>query len=324
MMTIQSSLPWLWTLPLTALVLFFPAVTFGTAIYAAAFETAGWAKKKTFLSKLARQCLNLSLSTGLIALLLPGAILATMLSLYPLRFPWPAIWPLSPYYALAVLVTCLGLVLLVLASVSWKACRKARWLRILLCGLGGVHLAAGLYTAGNAVLLERTAAVPMAGGSVWLDPFYAHFPLLAGGSGLLLAAIGLGGAGSLGLAYLVWRRNKDDFGRDYYRYALPRLVPGTLFLPLQLAGIVLMLLAFSEDPVRVMQNPFVVSSAGTGLGLCLLAIALAWRVRLSQTPMRHKPSMITTSLLTWLSLVAFLSAGVTAFWVPLASFLGFS
>lgn len=296
-------------MPLTALLLFFPAATCGTALYAAGYEAAGWRKKKAFLSKLGRQYLNLALALGLFSLLAPAITVSVWIGLNPESLTTTALWPLPAYYGGPLLVYSIGLLILVLASLTWKGSKNYRILRVLWSLLGAVFLAGGLYTALNS-LFFALAEVPPVAASPWLDPFIPHFPRLTSATGVLTAAVGLGAPATLGLAYLLWRRNTDDFGRDYYRYAAPRCVPGSLFLLGQAVALSLGFWALDQSAVPTLQDTVFLSSCLAAIVSLLLAIGLPWRLRRSQTPMRHKITMVVAPLFTWLSLVAALSAGL--------------
>ncbi len=98
-------------------------------------------------------------------------------------------------------------------------------------------------------------------------------------------------AGMFGVAWLFLRRNKDDFGRDYYKYALHRA--SALALGGGLAGLALSALVFFY-PQGIQAHPPALGQVPSpeliGLGYALMFIACAlWTViRLSQLPLRHK------------------------------------
>ena len=296
-------------MPLTALLLFLPAATFGAALYAASYEASGWRKKKAFLGKLGRQYLNLALALGLFSLIAPAVSVGVWLGLNPEALDTKALWPLPAYWETPLLVYALGLLILVLASLTWKGSRNYRLLRVLWCLLGAVFLAGGVYTALNSLCFAVVGAPPVTA-SPWLEPFMAHFPRLTGAAWVLTGAVGLGAPATLGLAYLLWRRNTDDFGRDYYRYAAPRCVPGSLFLLGQAGAVCLGFWAQGQLSVAILHNSVFLSSAVAGAVCLLLAIGLPWRLRRSQTPMRHKITMVVAPLFAWLSLVAAFSASL--------------
>jgi hypothetical protein len=146
-------------------------------------------------------------------------------------------------------------------------------------------------------------------------------PLLA--ASLQLGVIVVAGTASLALLYLLWRRNKDNFGRDYYRYTMSRLAAGAYVLPLLVLGPLTLALSPTNELTRSTIRPQCLITLGTGLLCSLVGLVLARRIHNSQSPMRHKISLLALALLVWLSTSAFFVGYLSLAWPefqPLSSF----
>ncbi|MDR1489667.1 MAG: hypothetical protein LBS65_04155 [Desulfovibrio sp.] len=115
---------------------------------------------------------------------------------------------------------------------------------------------------------------------------------------LYLICTGLAAAASLGRVWLIWRRNKADFGRDYYLFAMRRLSRAALFLVFaaSAAGIWLFfsLAACTAPELRQPADPLLVLPAA---GLPLLCCILQLFPALAENPMRHKANAFAASIL---------------------------
>ncbi len=126
--------------------------------------------------------------------------------------------------------------------------------------------------------------------SAWL--FWAWLVLLAPAAGIGLAQLRVLG-----------RRAKDDFGRDYYAFAL-RACAKTASLSALFAAVlggVAVMLAVADFAGSAAQReaglpPHVLWGAA-GVLFCLIAAGLWFAVRRSATPLRHKVSLLLTPLL---------------------------
>ncbi len=200
----------------------------------------------------------------------------------------------------------LGLVCLALYAVSWKPLRRSK----------GIHLVLGLLSLlslwGAFIWLSNLATGYAAGqwlqgtelarGGKWL--FALDHPLFWSVAGLLLI-LSLAGAGVFGCGYVLLRRNRDDFGRDYYRFAVQLAAKWALISIGLIPGFAALL--------WLVQRWEWIPSAPIGasiLGLALLcqAAALALWVRLirSEHPLRLKGSVATGVALTWLAVSAWM------------------
>lgn len=113
--------------------------------------------------------------------------------------------------------------------------------------------------------------------------------------------LSLAGASALSLVYLLLRRNRDDFGRDYYRFALNFGAKwGILFSALSpLACIWLFLIMDGEFDFSYTA----ISGAVYILTLIVMTVIL-WRIAVSDQPMRKKALMTLCPVLVWIIFVA--------------------
>ncbi|MDR3176874.1 MAG: hypothetical protein LBU06_10150 [Desulfovibrio sp.] len=128
---------------------------------------------------------------------------------------------------------------------------------------------------------------------------------------LYLVCTGLAAAASLGRVWLIWRRNKADFGRDYYLFAMRRLSRAALFLVIAASAagtwLFFSLAAHTAPELRQPADPLLVlPAAGLPLFCCILHIFPA----LAENPMRYKANAFGASILL---LAAFCAQGLLLF-----------
>lgn len=200
-------------------------------------------------------------------------------------------------YLLAVLLTLgipmLGSLLLVAHDLSWKGA-KARplthfGLGLLSClslkyGYWSLVVLALLYFRG--IPLDAPAFIPPVQSSLW--------PLI----GLWMPlSVCLGAA--LGLGYLVMRRGRDDWGRDYYRYAAPFLAKWHLLTGLG-SCLVLGWLFWSVKSGFNMYLPQIFYPGMAGVACLVLGLVISAGLVLSENPMRMKASILALVMLSYL------------------------
>lgn len=274
------------------------AVYTGLGAFALAWwcEALGAARRLGFLRKLARQLSAL----GVLFLCYTVVAATGGLAVLWTRFPealWP--WTQLPELALPAALALAWATLFGLAyGLSWGMARehpKAHRVLGLLAALGGpLVLAASLamklapllpfiIAAGPHIVMLRGMFVPAFG------------PLLAAAGTLMLTC-----AAGFGLAYLLTRRNREDFGRDYYGYVLGRLAGWALLLGLGTAGAqawVCSVVPGAWPPG--LEGPALLALCGfCALGLACVLWAVVWR---AQAPLRMKPAV-------WLAALALLAA----------------
>jgi cytochrome bd-type quinol oxidase subunit 2 len=140
---------------------------------------------------------------------------------------------------------------------------------------------------------------------IGLPPEAAQYPLTVGSMlwpmSAMYVVLCVSAAAGLSCVYLVVRRNRDDFGRDYYRFSLNlasrwALISMLLFLACQ--G---WLFAVLPDMFRTMttQTPLgMIWAAGCVLGLACVGLWSA--TAKSDTPLRFKGLTVVAACLLWL------------------------
>jgi len=127
-----------------------------------------------------------------------------------------------------------------------------------------------------------------------------------------IPALSLSLAGSLGSLYLIRRRDKDDFGRDYYNYALKLACRWSLVPLLPALGALGVLLAQVWPVVRNLPaRPFFFWSVAGAAAAYLMAFLLWALVIKNQNPLRLKLHCIMGYVLSWLGLSGLLCAFAT-------------
>jgi len=286
------------------------SVQAGAALVAWVSQIWGWRRRTPFLDKFGQQMLGLSMVAFVGAAL--GACAALGLGYLQYGFALEEI-----FYALPWLVLSwplgglgLGLVFSLLAAKTWKPLKKRKGLHsgILLIAWLGVW--AGLYVGLNQYLqgLWKLTGLYRVGDieAMWQAQFSPSWVLLAGQA----LIVGLGGTGALGLAYLLARRNIEDFGRDYYRFALPQAAKWAVLLlgqPFFLAWVV-----YEEAQAVWLLPPKEMISLGVSLGgFVLYGLLLIIFVR-SANPLRAKASALGAC---GVGVVAGAAAALSQLWI---------
>lgn len=274
----------------------------GAVFMAASTQIFSGAGKPAFMNKLSEQAGRL----GAWLLLYLGLALAGMaLGVSPER---AAIWTRDPSLKIFLAAVPVAAILLGLAY---------RLLRRPLKNTRGAHTFLGVPAALSALALLLTAA--MVRPYLTLLPHMAsEYPTLAGlldtqlkspetwGYFAQFALLSLGAGGAFTLIYLLIRRNRDDYGRDYYAY-------GAKFASKWSFGFVLASIApWAFTACKLV--PMIQAMEGKALcfglmgaytAFVLIAAVIYAAVGRSATPMRHKPAMILGTICLWLALASF-------------------
>ncbi len=201
---------------------------------------------------------------------------------------------LTPVSLLLVGVYLVALLLLLFYRSNWKAMKKQK----------GIHILTGAVAAlaaGDTLFLGLAAqrAIQKYGSVFFADqslptfysaattiPVNSEFWPTAG----LLFLFSLSAAGAYGLQFILMRRNKDDFGRDYYTYALKNTSKWALFSALP-QFVILGWFFMLRVPVAAaadFNNPTVVFLYAAA-ALLLLAVVCWTFIARSAAPLRLKP-----------------------------------
>ncbi len=206
-------------------------------------------------------------------------------------FALPALAPLGAWILLAVI-----------HAVTWKSTKGQPVAHAFLgllagaSGLVGVHAVAALARASLGPVHAGSDGGPDVG--ILLAPAIAdaHWPILAH-----LTLVAFAGAAAISIIWLFLRRNKDDWGRDYYVFAM-RLASSRASLALFAAICVQGWLVASLNnvpPAILMRNDIGLPWAA-GLVLGAVAAWLFFRLSRSEHPMRGKASAAAAIVCLWL------------------------
>lgn len=295
----------------------------GAPFLALAGERLAVARRRVFLDKLGGQLAAMAGILGLCTLPFSLGVwlmgwAGNWLTLYlkdpDLPLPEFSLALAGPVSLLAAGMYALALVLVIVYWLSWKSMRKSKGAHSLLgvlavaaCGAAVLVLVAvkhGSMQQPGAVLADQPLT--------WLVESVTTASVLLDLIPLAVAVLSLcvaSGAG-VGLLYLLLRRNKEDFGRDYYSFAFKTcaawaVAAGSLALfacgwmafnlfP-QLGSLQLQHLGLQLQQ----QNVFFYL---IGL-LCLVLACVSWCVvQASPTPLRQKPSAVLGACFLWLAL----------------------
>ncbi len=278
----------------------------GATVWAGLAHARGTMQNRVFCELMARQMTGMAWP-HLLLTLAAGAFwvwsLGKHMAWLPGRF-------LSGPMLAALIAALAALVLCLVANAAWKALQGSRGLRMVLClaaclaALAGIYLlTAGLKDVAAAMLGDGQHALPAK--ALYLPGRYALFwPALAGLTFLALTA----GSG-LGQAWMALRRNRDDFGRDYYNYALPRAAKGGLACGLVFLACQGWLFAMLSGELRgLVLSGDLGLMWGAGLA-CLVPTCLCWlMVARSKAPLRLKGLIFAAMFLLWPACLLILSA----------------
>lgn len=282
------------TLMMTAMMLapaFFSLIgmaVFGSPVVSLLGEITAKTKKRVFYDKYGQQTATMGTVLLAVFILVEAIGIALLYQKYPdlLASMVSADSPLK----LAGIALAAFLLLGVPYSLTWKQLRTSKGIHMTM-GFGACAAVIAMFVLGIPAKLS-IAVAPTAEQTMQLTPL----PLIAMYLFFMVAA-----AAGMSCAYLVIRRHKDDFGRDYYNFALKlasrwALIPMVGFLACQ--G---WLFATLPEGIKtlVLETPLgIVWGASTFFGLlCLVIWGLITR---SSSPLQIKGLTFTGVLLLWL------------------------
>ncbi len=241
----------------------------------------GIAHKKVFMFKLARQMSRLGLLFIVSMSLACAGVLAASYYFGPEADMWlehHVFWESGIYICLVALV------FFGFFGLAWNWMSRLKWLHFLVGAVGGV---ASMLFAG--VLLW----------AVWreLDPLSPVYPQADSVFWPIMVQIyllSIATGSCVGLLYLLYRRNLDDFGRDYYRFVLGYISKcGIIFAAVSPLTCVWLYFAvrdvFVHDHLLMPVALFVV--------FLVLAVLLLLRITRSSHPLRNKGAIIVCPVL---------------------------
>lgn len=234
-------------------------------------ELGGKLWKKAFWDKFAGQILGLS-GYAFLGLIVVAA--ATYLHFPELARLQNIFWFKC---SLGALLT--SVILLLVYKLSFKKSKQQKWLHILLGGFGILSVKASFWTLVFAW-------------SIWQQKIKLPTENVLEGLSFILWAMLLGAAsaGAASGAYVLAKRKKDDFGRDYYRFAVPFCFKAAIFL------FVLHFLSYLSPQISHLpfeQNTYLLASAATA---GLLTIVLWKKAAFHANPISQKTILLLGSL----------------------------
>lgn len=284
------------TLTMTALMLA-PALfsligmaAFGSPVVALLGELAAKSKSKVFYDKYGQQTASMGAILLILLLIVEAAGIGVIYARYPhyVEMFMAQKTAFIPVLAAAGAFLVFGLPYLLL----WKKMRNAK----------GAHMALGTLASTSAVAMIAMAVpaklgVNISGGTGNPDIQSLALPVAAVYTVFIMVA-----AAGLSCAWLVMRRNKDDFGRDYYNFSL-KLAARWAFIPM--IGV----LAFQGWLFASLPDTVCTLVTGTPLGLVWaagaalsLVCAVIWLlIARSGSPLRLKGLTFLAAVLLWLS-----------------------
>jgi len=298
------------TAPL-ALQLFIGLAGFGAFTLAAVSESQAEAQKKAFFNKFAKQISSMGVFLVIyVALAAVGsAVFLTMR--HAAAF---ALWVENPMLSTPLAVALAATTALCLAyRATWQSLKNKPLHKLL--GIGAV---AGSWAVFFTSLAMKLFALKTPPDLVWpvstsqvlgMARFACFWPLLLQGILLSMAC-----AGSLGLIYLLIRREKDDFGRDYYNFAVRQCAKWALWPSLlQIPAHAWFVYILWEPVMSVGKTDPILMFSGAGFVFIAGACALWTVVTRAENPLRQKPLMFAAALCLWAALTGITIADVYIF-----------
>lgn len=270
---------------------------FGSPVVAVLGEIAGKSKGKVFFDKYGQQTASMGLILLILLLIVDAAAIGVAYTKFPQLFQ-KFIGPDSPLM-IAFIAMGAFVVLSLPYFLTWKKMRNNKGLHLTI-GMGAALAAIACVSIGVQSKLMAGLSPEMAQEQAALGIRSMLMPMAAMYTILVMVS-----AAGLSCAYLVIRRNKDDFGRDYYNFSLRlaarwAVVPTIGFIACQ--GWLFAVLP-ETFKTMILDTPLgIVWAAGTGL--CLICAIIWFIIARSETPLRIKGLTFLAVGLLWLAHVA--------------------
>lgn len=314
------------------LALFFILAALATPVLGVLTESIYVARRKVFYDKCAMQITQASFCIGLFILLtLAGAAAYLVFHLRPdlagnALVPstpenaglLPQIWSMLGHMSFFILPAT-GLFLQLLYLLSWGLLKKVRPAHLLLGWASALFMLALLFCAlplvanfQSPLLLVFLLNNPLPVFHSLLIDFFSS-PLLPLMFGALLCT-GLAAGTGFSQLWLIMRRFKADYGRDYYAFAMRYCARWALIFTLAatLLGCAAFQLLRTLTPVELTQ-PQDIGIAAIALGLPLCCCLLWLSISKSETPLRHKPGAFFACVFLFIALCAQLLILISTF-----------
>jgi len=261
----------------------------GSPIIALLGELTARFQGKVFYDKYGQQTATMGVLLTLLTIIVEIVGLTVAYIKFPSLFQeW--ITANSPF-AGAGIAMVLFLFFSVTYSLTWKRLRPYKIIHTII-GIGAASAAIALIILG--IFPKLTVA-----GSEEVLPQIVH-SILAPLTGMYLI-LTVAAAAGLSCLYLVFRRKKDDFGRDYYNFALKLASRWALFFSIPFLGCQSWLfLALPQTIQTIVLGTPLGLVWGVGAVLTLICILIWGGLARSQSPLQLKGLTLVTFILMWL------------------------
>ena len=270
-------------------------------------ERLTFQKHKAFYRKCARQISQVPLGIGLMLFTILGV--GSMISLMHFR---PDLMESDMIWRPLIVITLplAAMLLLTLYVASWGILKKQRAFHLLLGAIASLACLATLFLAflflvslQRPIETEVLLLQPLAFfHTLWMEFVSSPFLWL-----LTVYFLFLGIASGTGFSqlWLIMRRYKDDYGRDYYNFAMQycaRLALVFTLLATATAGILFWSLwqSMPSEFLQQQDSGVLLIAFGLPVSCCLLWLCILK----SETPMRHKPGALFACIFLFISLCA--------------------
>ena len=282
----------------------FLAAGYGGALMSLCSQILARRSKQVFLDKFGQQMTRMALWSLLVSFLLAGGCL--VLASYRFGFAVEGLLAADPnLMAWPPGLLVLAAVLLWLSLVSWRPLKRRHSAHLLFGLLATAALFLFIPVAVNVAGHQFRGSTEEAGAAMmWWSALWPisgqHLGPLVG----QLFCLGPGCGGAWALMYLLKRRNRDDFGRDYYRHMSPLGARWALAFTLQVPFAAWMARDILKTPWQELMHQDMSWAFGVFLVLAALAAILWSKVLKSTHPMREKAAMIGSALCVWIAVSA--------------------
>ena len=330
--TLQFDMNHLAFLVTVSLSLFFVLAALATPLLAAVTESAYLLHRKSFYDKCALQITQAAFCMGIFIFVTLGGI-GLLYSIFTVRQEMAELAAavamsgasagllaqLREYLGptpLLFLLPIMGIFLLCLYWGTWSALKNYRALHHILGWAAALFMLGvlffGLLLAANSPSPMLPAFFPGNALPALLADFFSSPPLPL--FYLSLTCTGLAAGAGLSQLWLFMRRYNDDYGRDYYTFAMRYCARMALIFTLAsvLIGGALALLLYYSIPPEFTQPPNIgltLIAFGLPLSCCLLWSGIAK----SENPLRHKPGAIFACVFLFIAICAQLLALTNSF-----------
>ncbi|XPV74941.1 MAG: hypothetical protein ACNI27_09895 [Desulfovibrio sp.] len=278
---------------------------FGASTIAPVNEMVARSKKKIFFDKFAEQLTAMNLLAAVVAIAGLGICFFSLNA----DSDWFNMWLKRQQVELMIFGGAFSLMLIGATTYkfTWKKLRKKKDAHIpmgLLTTLTGL---ASLGAAAYIAISMRTSYIIAAGATkamvTALQSVYVPFLVF-------LLAAALSSAGAMSLIYLVLRRNKDDFGRDYYKFSLPLAARWSIYPTiLVLIAQFWLVMTLPEAAKTIVMSGSGLILWGASMAITALCCGLWFPISKSETPLRFKGLVYLGTLLLWVAYAFFISTG---------------